>query len=462
MSHKPERQFPDDLSQVYSRLNQLDVEQFYTGYQWWITHQRIDVLQEEIDTLRLQIDENAQYMQHARPPAVALATLARLQANGVDDLDLLDRMLEQGEEWLDLIMQRLDYCEQLDFIHDNYTQWCEHALEGAYDWIDSMRDAQVDTSPPSEAASDIEATEELLLRKLTSEEGEEIPTTDASLISGEDIQEQVAEVAELEAALATEAEDAGDLLTAPMMQESEQQPVELASVPEVSLVEPEAGVPEPTTAIEQAMEEQRIEAVQAPEAAHVAEENGPSAATFERESEQHPVELALQLETLSSTEVEVDEASLAPEGNAEVETLEVLTNDVVPVEDTGVDAVQEMPFPIEIDAAATVEEPLPTEIDEQDTTGEAHSEEKEAEAAAGSEVLLLGEVNVESEAPVEEKLTGAAVESVEESPVVADTPEESASEERVSQVGAEHAPVQDQKPKRRRSFWEFLLGLPGH
>src|SRR6266700_1336594 len=307
MSHKPERQFPDDLSQVYSRLNQLDVEQFYTGYQWWITHRRINVLQEEIDTLRLQIDENAQYMQHARPPAVALATLARLQANGVDDLDLLDRMLEQGEEWLDLIMQRLDYCEQLDFIHDNYTQWCEHALEGAYDWIDSMRDAEVDTSPPPEAASDIEATEELLLRKLTSEEEGEIPMADAPVISGEeDVQEQVAEAAELEATLATEAEDAVDLLTSPMMQESEQQSVELA-------------------------------------------------------------------------------------------------------------AVQEMPFPIEIDSAATVEETLPTEIDEQDTTGEAHSEEQETEAA-GSGVLLPDEVNIESEAPVEEGLVlvGAASDNVPE------------------------------------------------
>jgi hypothetical protein len=391
MSHKPERQFPDDLSQVYSRLNQLDVEQFYTGYQWWITHRRINVLQEEIDTLRLQIDENAQYMQHARPPAVALATLARLQANGVDDLDLLDRMLEQGEEWLDLIMQRLDYCEQLDFIHDNYTQWCEHALEGAYDWIDSMRDAEVDTSPPPEVASDIEATEELLLRKLTSEEEGEISTADAPVISGEeDVQEQVAEATadaeagELEATLATEGEDAGDLLTAPMMEESEQQ----------------------------------------------------------------AVELALQLETLSSTEVEVDEASLALEGNAEVETLEVLTNDVAPQEDTGVDAVQEMPFPIEIDSAATVEEPLPTEIDEQDTTSEAHSEE-EAEAA-GSEVLLPDEVNIESEAPVEEGLVvvGAASDSV---------PEVSGSQE-----NAEPTPAQDQKPRRKRSFWEFLLGLPGH
>jgi hypothetical protein len=460
MSHKPERQFPDDLSKVYSRLNQLDVEQFYVGYQWWITHQRINALQEEIDTLRSQIDENAQYMQYARPQAVALATLARLQANGVDDLDLLDRMLERGEEWLDLIMQRLDYCEQLDFIDDNYTQWCEHALEGAYDWIDSMREAEVDTSPLAEASSDIEATEELLLRKLTSEEEGEIP-------------------------------------------------VGLDSVPEVSQVEPGVEVPEPTTPIEQAMEEQGIEAIQVPEAAHVAEENGPPTASFEGESEQQSVELALPLETLSSTEVEVGadlasvsseqdneqqlvesgetpeaslpgdvdavepvsvsseqvleeqavkspsiiETSLALEGNAEVETLEALTNEVPPEEDTGVGAVQEMPFPIEIDSASAVEVELPTEIDEQDTTGEAHVEEKEAEAAAGSEVPLPDEV------PVEEKLTGAAEESVEESPVVADAPEESASEERGD---AEPAPVQDQKPKRRRSFWEFLLGLPGH
>src|SRR5215831_10312457 len=164
MSPQPERQFPDDLSQVYSRLNQLDVEQFYTGYQWWITHRRINALQEKIDTLRLQINENAQYMQYTRPPAVALATIARLQAHGVDDLDLLDRMLEQGEEWLDLIMQRLDYCEQLDFIHDNYTQWCEHALEGAYDWIDSMRDAYADTQPrtvvtPEVQKARVESTE---------------------------------------------------------------------------------------------------------------------------------------------------------------------------------------------------------------------------------------------------------------------------------------------------------------
>jgi hypothetical protein len=177
MSEKIEQQYPSEVSQVYAQLKQQDVEQFYTGYQWWKIRERISALQAEIGTLRQQIDENVQYMQEVRPPAVALATLARLQANGVHDLELLDRMLERGEGWLDLIMQRLDYCEQLEFIPDNYTQWCEHALEGAYDWIDSMRGA--DALAPFAASSDTvdlisaEATEELLLRKLTSEEEEE-------------------------------------------------------------------------------------------------------------------------------------------------------------------------------------------------------------------------------------------------------------------------------------------------
>src|SRR5579863_3321116 len=178
MSDTVLQQFSGEFSGVYASLNQHDVEQFYAGYQLWWTQQRITALQGQISSLRSQISENAQQLQQFQPPAVAFATLARLQANGVDDIDLLDRMLERGEEWLDLTMQRLDYCEQLNFIHDNYTQWCEHALEGAYDWIDSMRVAHADTAPrpivtPEVDEAHIDATEELLIRKLTSEEGEE-------------------------------------------------------------------------------------------------------------------------------------------------------------------------------------------------------------------------------------------------------------------------------------------------
>jgi len=452
MSHKPERQFPADLGQAYSRLNQLDVEQFYAGYQWWITHQRINALQEEIDTLRLQINGNAQYMQDTRPPAVALATLARLQANGVDDLDLLDRMLEQGEEWLDLIMQRLDYCEQLDFIDDNYTQWCEHALEGAYDWIDSMREAGVDTSPLAEASSDIEATEELLLRKLTSEEEGEIPTTEpppaetklAGEASFESFSSQVAQVSPPE-------EMSEELPVISIEQDSKQTDADTAELEATLVTGIEAEATSSSVSTESASE-QPVEAAEPPGASVPTniEAAEPVTLSIEQDIEERAVE--------SSPTVE---ASPALEGNAEAVTVDVLTGEVASQEDTGVETVQEMPFPLEIDSAASIEEPLSTEIDEQDTTGEAHSEEKEAEATTGSEVPLPDEVNVESEVPVGEKLTGAAEESVEESPVVAGAPEESASEERVLQENAEPAPAQDQKPRRRRSFWEFLLGLPG-
>ena len=183
MSDNPPQQSSDTLQHIYEKLNPQDVEQFYIGYQRWYTQQQIATLQTQIDSLQQQIAENAASMQLFHPPAVALATLARLQAKGVNDIDLLDRMLERGEEWLDLTMQRLDYCEQLHFIHDNYAQWCMHALEGAYDWIDSMRDAaNAETLPLPVATSDADessadATEELLLRKLTSEE-EEIPLAD--------------------------------------------------------------------------------------------------------------------------------------------------------------------------------------------------------------------------------------------------------------------------------------------
>src|SRR5262249_1206841 len=151
-------------------------------------------------------------------------------------------------EWLDLIMQRLDYCEQLDFIQGNYTQWCEHALEGAYDWIDSMRDAEVDMSSPPEAPADIEATEELLLRKLTSEEDSEVSTPEPPTA-----EKQPAGAAPFESISA--------------------QVAQVSPPEEVSLVEPEDEAPEPTAAIEQAMDEQQVETVKASEAAHVAEEN---------------------------------------------------------------------------------------------------------------------------------------------------------------------------------------------
>ncbi len=164
---------------IYMQLKQQDIEQFYAGYHLWNLHQQIAALQCEIDALQQQIRENANCLQEVQPSAIALATLARLQANGVSDLDLLDRLLEQGEIWLDRMMQRLDYCEQLDdFIRDDYTQWCTHALEGAYDWIDSIQEGSPVAPPPAAAEETLtEATEEMFLQKLSSDEDEDEAST---------------------------------------------------------------------------------------------------------------------------------------------------------------------------------------------------------------------------------------------------------------------------------------------
>ncbi len=163
-----------NIDAVFAQLNQQDIEEFSIGYQRWKLQHQFEVLQTRIEDLRKRIVVNTERMQEVHPTAIELATLARLQSNGVSDVDLLDRMLERGELWLDRTMQQLDYLEQLDdFIRDDYTQWCQHALEGAYDWIDSVLDAKP-TSLPVMATTEeeklTEATEELFLQKISNDE----------------------------------------------------------------------------------------------------------------------------------------------------------------------------------------------------------------------------------------------------------------------------------------------------
>lgn len=178
-----ERLDADEISQIFTKLHPQDVEQFYTGYQLWTAQQQIAQLQAQIATIHQRIAANAVCLQQVSPSAIALATVAQLQSHGVTDVELLDRMLERGEEWLDRTIQHLAYCEQLHVIREDYTQWCVHALEDAYDWIDSMPAARTLSSqfetraPEGSRTSDEqpllrEATEDLFLQKLMREDAE--------------------------------------------------------------------------------------------------------------------------------------------------------------------------------------------------------------------------------------------------------------------------------------------------
>ncbi len=97
MSNTSPQHIAGNIGAIFAQLKQQDVEEFYIGYQYWNLQHQIEALQIRLDDLRKQIIVNTERMQEVQPTAIELATLARLQSNGVSDVDLLDRMLKEEE-----------------------------------------------------------------------------------------------------------------------------------------------------------------------------------------------------------------------------------------------------------------------------------------------------------------------------------------------------------------------------
>jgi hypothetical protein len=188
-----DKRFSEPLQQLFSLLSTSDIAQFSRAHQLWTLHQQIDLLYLQIALTHQEIQQNQEKLHIVQPTALELSTLTQLQANGVSDTDLLDRLLSRGETWLDYAIQLLTYCERMGLIQGDYTQWCELALEGAYDWISSINEDTNEDDPsntdnhrdrPSASAQDSatpsadydEHAETLLLRKLFLEAGEDVPT----------------------------------------------------------------------------------------------------------------------------------------------------------------------------------------------------------------------------------------------------------------------------------------------
>jgi hypothetical protein len=179
----------ESIQQLFSRLRSSDVEQFISAYQLWTLHQEIDLLNLQIALTQQELLSNEEQLHLSQPTAIEQAALAQLQSSGVSDIDLLDKMHARGELWLDNALQLLEHCERLDMIQGNYTQWCEHALEGAYDWLSSIDDDDLSQAQPAnlritEPVESIhkneadELPEELLLQKLFSDNEETISQED--------------------------------------------------------------------------------------------------------------------------------------------------------------------------------------------------------------------------------------------------------------------------------------------
>lgn len=167
---------PEELIHIFSQLRPQEIEQFYKGYQYWSLLQHINRLRLQITAIEQGIDANNELLRQVQPSAPAISILAQLSSLGVEDIDVLDSMLERGDEWLDHAMQLLEQCERLDVIQGNYTEWCEHAMEGAYDWINSI-DEEAPAGEEHVQDPSAQDTAALLLQKLTSGLDEETMKT---------------------------------------------------------------------------------------------------------------------------------------------------------------------------------------------------------------------------------------------------------------------------------------------
>lgn len=148
---------PATVTKLYERIPLEAMQQVSDSYLAWYVSRVTGELDNTIAGLTTELRENDAKETSYRPSPSELSAIERLQRSGVSGTDLLDRMVEQGEDWLVLTMHRLDHFERTGLPPKDYSTWCEHALSGAYDWIDHERLSQsasntgpLGNNPPSQ------------------------------------------------------------------------------------------------------------------------------------------------------------------------------------------------------------------------------------------------------------------------------------------------------------------------
>lgn len=130
---------PTAVTKIYEQLPFEALQQVADSYMAWYVDRVTHQLDDTMTNLRAELRENDQREASFRPSPLELEAIERLQRSGVTAVDLLDRMVEQGDDWLRVTMSRLDHFEKTGLAPKDYSVWCEHALGGAYDWIDHER-----------------------------------------------------------------------------------------------------------------------------------------------------------------------------------------------------------------------------------------------------------------------------------------------------------------------------------
>ena len=388
MQNNVEPDFQGQLDAVFAQLNPQAVEEFYTAYREWSHQQRINELRQRIETVRAQQAENEQRLREVQPSAIALAALARLQSNGVSDITLLDAMLERGESWLDQTMQRLDYFEQFDdFISDDYTRWCQGALEGAFDWIDALREGveqaaptQIETPPleepvNSEDAAEVEA---LFLQRLATEHEDDLAWQEAVTLKRPAIQPSLSETAASESVEQELPEPEDEAQPDVETQVSEYIPQDEPVSDDETAITPDAA--SPTGAEEQIL----------PETASPVEDSALSASEPEQPA-------LIEFAPLEETMPGEDEP---PASNEQPPLIESAPVDESPAVEDELYAIDEQPTLVEFATPLPAEATQPEEIPDQETG----IEQGEPSEASAPEDILVDEKIIQEDTLTHEEI----------------------------------------------------------
>lgn len=138
---------PTAVTKLYEQIPLEAMQRVSDGYMAWYVTRVTQSLDETMSSLRSELRDNDAKEASYCPSPSEQSAIKRLQTSGVTGIDLLDRMVEQGEDWLTLTMRRLDHFEKTGLAPKDYSTWCEHALGGAYDWIDHERLATSGSAP---------------------------------------------------------------------------------------------------------------------------------------------------------------------------------------------------------------------------------------------------------------------------------------------------------------------------
>ena len=138
---------PAAITKLYEQIPLEAMQRVSDSYMAWYVNRVTQELDQTMASLRSELRDNDAKEASYRPSPQELAAIERLHRSGVTGMDLLDRMVEQGEDWIVLTMRRLDHFERTGLAPKDYSTWCEHALSGAYDWIDHDRLSSTPAAP---------------------------------------------------------------------------------------------------------------------------------------------------------------------------------------------------------------------------------------------------------------------------------------------------------------------------